>query len=274
MTTETALMLAQHRFDEAALALYASACGRFTPPLSVGQVRGGMSNPTFILADGVGKRYVLRKQPPGKLLPSAHAVDREFRVISALWQTAVPVARPYAVPGSRRHWHGFLPHGLCRWAGLAPLHPARHDPAQRRQIYETMIDILAALHQVDYRAVGLEDYGRIGGYMTRQMRRWVQQYEASKTNDIPAMERLMGVVAVHSRRYGDHHRAWGFSPGEYDFPPDGNARSGSRRLGIEHVGCTAVGSGLYLPYYVPDEWRGDITGLDFSTMASRPKTST
>ena len=153
--------------------------------------------------------------------------------------------------------------------------PARHDPAQRRQIYETMIDILAALHQVDYRAVGLEDYGRIGGYMTRQIR-WVQQYEASKTNDIPAMERLMAwLPASTSRRYGDHHRAWGFSSGEYDFPPDGNARSGSRRLGIEHVGCTAVGPGLYCRRITcPMNGAAILPGSTFPPMASRPKTST
>src|SRR5688572_10020502 len=199
MTTETAPVLEQHRFDVTALERYlGDQVEGFTAPLRVGQVRGGMSNPTFVLRDGAGKRYVLRKKPPGQLLPSAHAVDREFRVISALWTTDVPVARPYVlcqdptVIGTDFYLMDFVDGRVLRHYTLPDM-----ALAQRRQIYETMIDILAALHQVDYRAVGLEDYGRIGGYMTRQIRRWVQQYEASKTNDIPAMERLMTWLPAH-----------------------------------------------------------------------------
>ena len=101
-TTETTPVLDQHRFDEAALERFMRAnVEGFVGPLEIGQVRGGMSNPTFIMSGGDGQRYVLRKKPPGELLPSAHAVDREFRVISALWETDVPVAKPYvSVPGS------------------------------------------------------------------------------------------------------------------------------------------------------------------------------
>ncbi len=98
LTTETTPVLDQHRFDEVALARFMRAnVEDFVPPLQVGQVRGGMSNPTFVMSGGNGQRYVLRKKPPGELLPSAHAVDREFRVISALWETDVPVARPYVL---------------------------------------------------------------------------------------------------------------------------------------------------------------------------------
>src|ERR687887_2389495 len=115
LTTEAVPVLDQHRFDEARLERYLREhIEGFTAPLMVAQVQGGMSNPTFILTDGAGQKYVMRKKPPGKLLPSAHAVDREFRVISALWNTAVPVARPYvlcqdpAVVGTDFYIMGFV----------------------------------------------------------------------------------------------------------------------------------------------------------------------
>src|SRR5260221_14218602 len=98
LTTDAVPVLAQDRFDEVNLERYLlDHVDGFTVPLKVEQTQGGMSNPTFILTDGAGQKYVMRKKPPGKLLPSAHAVDREFRVISALWNTDVPVARPYVL---------------------------------------------------------------------------------------------------------------------------------------------------------------------------------
>jgi aminoglycoside phosphotransferase (APT) family kinase protein len=97
-TEDTAPVAPQHRFDEAALARFMAVhVDGFAPPLTVAQFEGGMSNPTFLLGDGRGRRYVLRKKPPGKLLPSAHAVEREFKVISALAATDVPVAQAYAL---------------------------------------------------------------------------------------------------------------------------------------------------------------------------------
>src|SRR5690348_4280839 len=98
LTTEVEPVLPQHRFDETRLARFMAAeIAGFTPPLAVAQFQGGMSNPTFLLTDGNGRRYVLRKKPPGVLLPSAHAVEREFKVISALASSDVPVARTYAL---------------------------------------------------------------------------------------------------------------------------------------------------------------------------------
>ena len=130
-----------------------------------------------------------------------------------------------------------------------------------------MIDILAALHQVDYRAVGLEDYGRIGGYMTRQMRRWVQQYEASKTNDIPAMERLMAWLPAALPADTETTIVHGdFRLENMIFHP-----TETRVLAVVDWELSTLGAPLSdlayncLPYYVPDEWRGDITGLDFAT---------
>ena len=192
-TTETTPVLDQHRFDEAALERFMRAnVEGFVGPLEIGQVRGGMSNPTFIMSGGDGQRYVLRKKPPGELLPSAHAVDREFRVISALWETDVPVARPYVlcqdleVIGVDFYIMGFADGRVFRHLDLPEL-----TPPERREIYLAMVDVMAKLHQVDFRAVGLEGYGREGGYLARQLRRWTQQYQAAQTETVEAMDNLM-----------------------------------------------------------------------------------
>lgn len=191
-TDESVPVLDAHRFDEAALTNFMSDhVDGFAPPLQVTQFQGGMSNPTFMLTDGNGKRYVLRKKPPGELLPSAHAVDREFKVISALNATDVPVAKAYAlceddaVIGQAFYIMEFLEGRVFRDVALPDL-----PPDERRAIYEAMNDALAKLHGVDFAAVGLSDYGRVGGYITRQVRRWAQQYEASKTEEIPEMDKL------------------------------------------------------------------------------------
>ena len=191
-TNESVPVLDAHRFDEDALTRFMSDhVDGFAPPLEVTQFQGGMSNPTFMLTDGNGKRYVLRKKPPGKLLPSAHAVDREFKVISALNATDVPVAKAYAlceddaVIGQAFYIMEFLEGRVFRDVALPDL-----PPDERRAIYEAMNDALAKLHSVDFAAIGLSDYGRVGGYISRQVRRWSQQYEASKTDEIPEMDKL------------------------------------------------------------------------------------
>ena len=192
-TDEAVPVLDAHRFDEAALGAYMRAhVEGFEPPLSVGQFQGGMSNPTFLLTDGAGKRYVLRKKPPGELLPSAHAVDREFRAISALNRTDVPVPKAYALCedesaiGQVFYIMEFLEGRVFRDVALPEL-----EPPERRAVYDAMNDVMARLHRVDYEAVGLGDYGRVGGYIARQARRWSRQYEASKTEEIPEMDKLM-----------------------------------------------------------------------------------
>ena len=191
-TNESVPVLDAHRFDEDALTRFMSDhVDGFAPPLEVTQFQGGMSNPTFMLTDGNGKRYVLRKKPPGKLLPSAHAVDREFKVISALNATDVPVAKAYAlceddaIIGQAFYIMEFLEGRVFRDVALPDL-----PPDERRAIYESMNDALAKLHSVDFAAIGLSDYGRVGGYISRQVRRWSQQYEASKTDEIPEMDKL------------------------------------------------------------------------------------
>ncbi|HEY4997586.1 MAG TPA: phosphotransferase [Usitatibacter sp.] len=181
-----------HRFDIAALERYMRAnVEGFAGPLAVEQFKGGQSNPTYRLAAG-GKAYVMRRKPPGKLLPSAHAVDREYRVITALAPTEVPVARTYSlctdesVIGSMFYIMDCV-EGRVLWDPLLP----GMTPAERGAIFDEMNRIIAALHRVDYTAIGLADYGKPGNYFARQIDRWSRQYKASETEKIEAMDLLM-----------------------------------------------------------------------------------
>lgn len=163
----------------------------FKGPLSAEKFEGGQSNPTFLIKAQSGE-YVLRRQPPGKLLKSAHAVDREFRVINALRDTEVPVPRVYhlcedpEVIGSMFYLMEFC-QGRIFWDAAIP----EVDNAQRTAMYTEMNRVLAALHGVDVDAVGLADYGKPGSYFERQLGRWSKQYRASEINPIPAMEELI-----------------------------------------------------------------------------------
>ncbi|MBU2552705.1 MAG: phosphotransferase [Proteobacteria bacterium] len=182
-----------HRFDPAALTEYLAAnLDGFTPPLtSVLQFEIGQSNPTFLLEAG-GRKWVLRKKPPGKLLPSAHLVHREYRVMKALKDTAVPVPEMYhlcrdeSVMGTDFFIMEYVD-------GILVTNPSLQNatPDQRRAILSDLIRVLAELHSVDYEAVGLADFGKPGNYFARQIAIWSKQYEASKTDDIPSMDRLM-----------------------------------------------------------------------------------
>jgi aminoglycoside phosphotransferase (APT) family kinase protein len=192
-TDQTVPIQEAHKFDTTALeAFMRENVEGFTSPLELSQFRGGMSNPTFMVTDGGGKRYVLRKKPPGDLLPSAHAVDREFKIISAIASTGVPVSKAYAlcedesVVGQIFYVMEFKNGRVFRGVDLPDL-----GAQERGEIYNNMADILAELHEIDYAAVGLGDFGRAGGYCERQVRRWSQQYEASKTEDLPVMDKLM-----------------------------------------------------------------------------------
>ncbi|GHD27818.1 phosphotransferase [Halioglobus pacificus] len=170
----------------------AEAVPGFSGTLSAEKFAGGQSNPTFKLSAG-GRDYVLRRKPPGELLASAHAVDREFRVISALADTDVPVPQTYAlcednsVIGSMFYVMEYLD-GRVFWD---PSLPEISDNDERTAIYDDMNRVLAALHMVDPDAVGLSDYGRPGNYFERQVSRWTKQYRASETEHSPAMERLI-----------------------------------------------------------------------------------
>jgi aminoglycoside phosphotransferase (APT) family kinase protein len=198
-TNDVVPVLPQHRFDEAALTRYmVEHVERFVPPLSVSQFHGGMSNPTFLLRDGGGRRLVLRKKPPGKLLPSAHAVEREFKVIAALAATDVPVARAYALcadPSVIGQAFYIMEHVEGRVFRSYTLDAC--DKAERTAAYDAMNEVLARLHRVDYAAIGLGDYGKAGGYAARQIARWSTQYAASRTDELPAMDLLARWLPEH-----------------------------------------------------------------------------
>jgi len=182
----------QHAIDLERLGAWLEAnVAPLAGPLEAAQFKGGQSNPTYLLAAGA-QRYVLRRKPPGKLLPSAHAVDREYRVIRALAATDVPVARALALcddaavigtafyvmeyVGGRVFWDPRLPELAVGERG------AIHDEINR---------VIAALHGVDPEAAGLGDYGRTGEYIARQVSRWSKQYQASETEQIEAMDNLI-----------------------------------------------------------------------------------
>ena len=194
MSTEAKLTPVReaHRFDEAALAEYLKfRLYGFREPFRILQFEGGQSNPTFLLDCGDHK-YVLRKKPPGKLLPSAHQVDREYRVMKALENTDVPVPKMYLlcedaqVIGTTFFVMEYVDGRLFGNVTLPGI-----SPAKRRAIYFEMIRVLAALHSVDYVALGLSDFGKPGNYFARQIGRWSRQYVAAKTDHIPSMENLM-----------------------------------------------------------------------------------
>lgn len=154
------------------------------------QMGGGQSNPTFVLQTDRGE-FVLRKQPPGKLLPSAHAVDREFRVLSALAATDVPVPRTYFFCKDPKVI-GTPFYVMERLRGRVFWTPALPDAAreERRAVHFGLADALARLHRVDYRAVGLSDYGKPGSYFARQIARWTRQWNASRTRENRAIDLL------------------------------------------------------------------------------------
>jgi len=181
-----------HRFDETALTDYlARTVPEFAQGIEIEQFEGGQSNPTFRITAG-GRRYVLRKQPPGELLPSAHQVDREFRVQQALAGTAVPVPRMVAlcedpaVIGTKFYVMEWVDGRVFAETRLPTL-----TPHERRAIYLDLARVLAHLHSVDPASVGLGDFGRPGNYYERQITRWSKQYVASRTEQIDAMDRLM-----------------------------------------------------------------------------------
>ena len=181
-----------HRFDEGVLNAYLEKeLTGYSGPMKVQQFEGGQSNPTFLLTTSSG-RYVLRKKPPGDLLPSAHAVEREYRLYSSLQDTDVPVPKTFilcedsAIIGTPFFVMEFLEGRVFKDPALP-----EDSPEDRRRIYFDMIRVLAALHMVDYEAVGLASYGKPGNYFARQTGRWTKQYIAAQTHEIPSMDQLI-----------------------------------------------------------------------------------
>lgn len=171
----------------------------FTGDLQIEQFKGGQSNPTFMLTAG-SQRYVLRTKPApaAKLLPSAHAIEREFRVMDALSKAGFPAARQYAlcedeeVIGRAFYIMEFMD-GRVLWDQSMP----NMSNAERTAHYDEMNRVIAQLHSIDYKAIGLETYGKPGNYFGRQIDRWTRQYKASETEHIPAMEHLIEWLPQH-----------------------------------------------------------------------------
>ena len=194
----TDTVLDKHQFDIGAFERYLTQhVPDYAGPTTVWQFRGGQSNPTYYVHTP-SREYVLRRKPPGKLLPSAHAVEREYRVITALQGTGVPVPKTYVlcedteIIGTAFYLMEYVRGRIMPDPRLPDL-----PPRERAAIYDSMNQVLAALHCVDWQAVGLGDFGRTGAYVARQIHRWSQQYRASETERIEAMERLIAWLPEH-----------------------------------------------------------------------------
>jgi aminoglycoside phosphotransferase (APT) family kinase protein len=186
------------RLDPARLEQYLSAQIKgFAGPLAIKQFKGGQSNPTYLLETPT-RRYVLRRKPPGKLLPSAHAVDREYRVIGALHAQGFPVAEPLAycadesIAGTAFYVMDFVD-GRVFWEPQM----ADSNRAERAAIYDSMNATIARLHAFEPVRIGLGDFGKGENYVARQVDRWSKQYRASETEKIDAMERLIDWLPMH-----------------------------------------------------------------------------
>ncbi|MBI2961757.1 MAG: phosphotransferase [Betaproteobacteria bacterium] len=190
----------RHRFDEAVLERYLREhVPGFSGPLEVEQFKGGQSNPTYRLSAG-GRRYVMRSKPGpvAKLLPSAHAVEREYRIITALGGTGIPVPGTWCLCADesvigRAFYVMDCVDGRVLWDQSLP----GMSKPERAAIYDEMNRVIAALHRVDFAAIGLADYGKPGNYFARQIGRWSRQYQASETERIEAMDNLIAWLPGH-----------------------------------------------------------------------------
>ncbi len=196
--TGTASVKAEFAFDAQRLADYLTRhLSGFKGPIEVRQFKGGQSNPTYSL-HSPSRNYVLRRKPPGKLLPSAHAIDREYRVLSALQPRKFPVPKPllYCEDDSIIGTAFYVMEEVAGRVFWEP-HMPNASSAERSGVYDSMNATLAKLHSFGPAALGLSDYGKPENYVGRQVARWSKQYEASKTSEIPEMESLIRWLPEH-----------------------------------------------------------------------------
>src|SRR5437868_4833369 len=239
----------------------------FRGSLTAERFSGGQSNPTYKLTAGSGE-YVLRRKPPGPLLPSAHAVDREFRVMRALAGTPVPVPRVYAlceddaVIGSAFYVMEHLD-GRIFWDQRLP---EIASAAERAAMFDSMNRVIADLHKIDYAAVGLGDFGRPGNYMGRQIARWSRQYRASETESIAAMDNLIEWLPEHLPPEG----APAIVHGDYRMDNLVFHKTEPRVIGVLDWELSTIGDPLAdFAYHVltwrvtPELFRG-LAGIDFA----------
>ena len=240
----------------------------FRSPLATERFEGGQSNPTYKLVAATGT-YVLRRKPLGQLLPSAHAVDREYRVIGSLADTRVPVPRVYAlceddaVIGSPFYVMEFLD-GRIFWDQRLPGVAA----AERRAMFGSMNAVIAALHSVDQVAIGLAEFGRPGNYMARQIARWSNQYKASETERQPAIDALIEWLPRHLPQ----EEAPRVVHGDYRMDNLIFHRTEPSVIGVLDWELSTIGDPLAdFAYHVmswrvaPDLFRG-LAGIDFPTL--------
>jgi aminoglycoside phosphotransferase (APT) family kinase protein len=228
MLTETKAgdILPAHRFDEARLSKYlAERIPGLAGPIAYRQFQGGQSNPTYLATAADGARFVIRKKPPGKLLPSAHLIEREHQALDALFKIGLPVPRPLllcedaSVIGTAFYVMSFV-------AGRVFPNPAMPgvSPAERTEAYASMAATLARIHAVDWRRCGLATFGRPEGYVARQVDRWSKQYTATKTSELPDMDLLSAWLASNLPQEEEDAIAHGdYRLGNLIFAPEGGA---------------------------------------------------
>jgi aminoglycoside phosphotransferase (APT) family kinase protein len=240
----------------------------FKGPLAVERFADGQSNPSYRLAAGSGD-YVLRRKPSGPLLPSAHAVEREYRVLRALHQTGVPVPQVHAlcedetVIGSAFYVMEFLD-GRIFWDQRL----LEQNPAERRAMFDSMNAVIAALHSLDHQALGLGDFGRPGNYMARQIGRWSRQYRASETKKQPAMDALIEWLPRHLPQEAPPRLVHG------DYRMDNLVfhKSEPRVIGVLDWELSTIGDPLAdfayhaLSWHVTPELFRGLEGIDFAAL--------
>ncbi len=282
MTTAPELVdvLPAHRFDEERLLAWLQAeLPEVGQRLDVRQFQGGQSNPTFLLGTD-GGQYVLRKKPPGKTLPSAHLVEREYRVMKALADhTGVPVPRvrvlceDSAIIGTPFYVMDFLDGRILSHSALPEL--GRED---RLLAHQSAIDTLAALHSVDVNTIGLGDYGRPEGYVARQVTRWSKQYLASKTDELPAMDKLMAWLPENIPVADETAIAHGdYRFGNLMLAPDKPEVIGILDWELSTLGHPLADLAYFcLPYYLPSDMEGmrGLQGEDLEALGIPDEQST
>lgn len=282
MTTAPELVdvLPAHRFDEERLLAWLQAeLPEVGERLDVRQFQGGQSNPTFLLGTD-GGQYVLRKKPPGKTLPSAHMVEREYRVMKALADhTGVPVPRvrvlceDSAIIGTPFYVMDFLDGRILSHSALPEL--GRED---RLLAHQSATDTLAALHSVDVNTIGLGDYGRAEGYVARQVARWSKQYLASKTDELPAMDKLMAWLPENIPAADETAIAHGdYRFGNLMLAPDKPEVIGILDWELSTLGHPLADLAYFcLPYYLPSDMEGmrGLQGEDLEALGIPDEQST